>query len=110
MAASASKDAGAFDLWACALTRHAYVGVYEGRYREAAGAVYEQVRQFLELSGGHSSRLTREQKGRLVATCWIAQMYRHFEDPKPGYVADWADLPDWQQETDADIFERSRRV
>ncbi|GAA1305890.1 hypothetical protein GCM10009579_89550 [Streptomyces javensis] len=32
-------------------------------------------------------------------------MYRHFEDPKPGYVADWPDLPGWQQETDADIFE-----
>ncbi|MDJ0384682.1 hypothetical protein [Streptomyces sp. G-G2] len=25
--------------------------------------------------------------------------------PKPGYVADWPDLPKWQQETDADIFE-----
>lgn len=25
--------------------------------------------------------------------------------PKPGYVADWPDLPDWQKETDADIFE-----
>ncbi|MGP3943001.1 hypothetical protein [Streptomyces sp. 6N106] len=73
--------------------------------REAAGAVCAQVRQFLDLSGGHGSRLTREQKGRFVATCWIAQMYRHFEDPKPGYVADWADLPGWQQETDADIFE-----
>ncbi|MFE1936202.1 helix-turn-helix transcriptional regulator [Streptomyces sp. NPDC059474] len=36
LAASASKDAGALDLWACALTRHAYVDVYEGRYREAA--------------------------------------------------------------------------
>ncbi len=32
-------------------------------------------------------------------------MFKHFEDPKPGYVADWADLPSWQQETDADIFE-----
>ncbi|MEV5775721.1 hypothetical protein [Streptomyces antimycoticus] len=73
--------------------------------REAAGAVCAQVWQFLDLSGGHGSRLTREQKGRFVATCWIAQMYRHFEDPKPGYVADWADLPDWQKETDADIFE-----
>ncbi|MFD8157642.1 hypothetical protein [Streptomyces malaysiensis] len=73
--------------------------------RTAAGAVYEQVRQFLELSEGHAGRLTREQKGRFVATCWIAQMYRHFEDPKPGYVADWADLPGWQQETDSDIFE-----
>ncbi|MDN5382493.1 MULTISPECIES: hypothetical protein [Streptomyces] len=73
--------------------------------REAAGAVYEQVRQFLELSGGHASRLSREQKGRFVATCWTAQMYKHFEDPKPAYVADWPALPTWQQETDADIFE-----
>ncbi len=35
LAASASKDAGSFDLWACALVRHAYVDVYEHRYREA---------------------------------------------------------------------------
>ncbi|MBT2388003.1 hypothetical protein J7E87_00850 [Streptomyces sp. ISL-1] len=28
------------------------------------------------------------------------------KDLKPGYVADWADLPAWQQETDSDIFER----
>ncbi|MFI9118462.1 hypothetical protein ACIGW0_03475 [Streptomyces bikiniensis] len=74
--------------------------------REAAAAVYGQVRDFIEVSGGHTARLTREQKGRFVAICWTAQMFRHFEDPKPGYVADWADLPAWQQETDADIFER----
>ncbi|MFF8292535.1 hypothetical protein ACF068_25330 [Streptomyces sp. NPDC016309] len=74
--------------------------------REAATAVYGQVRDFIEVSGGHTARLTREQKGRFVAICWTAQMFRHFEDPKPGYVADWSDLPDWQRETDADIFER----
>ncbi|MFK8911697.1 hypothetical protein [Streptomyces sp. YS-3] len=73
--------------------------------RAAAGAVYEQVSQFIEVSGGTAARLTREQKSRFVATCWIAQMYKHFEDPKPGYVADWSELPSWQQETDADIFE-----
>jgi hypothetical protein len=73
--------------------------------RAAAGAVYEQVRQFVELSDGHASRLSREQKGRFVATCWIAQMFKHFGDPKPAYVADWPDLPEWQKETDADIFE-----
>ncbi|GGU87934.1 hypothetical protein GCM10010211_62830 [Streptomyces albospinus] len=72
--------------------------------REAAGAVYEQVRQFLDVSGGHAARLSREQKGRFVATCWTAQMFKHFVDPKPGYVADWAELPDWQKETDSDIF------
>jgi hypothetical protein len=34
-----------------------------------------------------------------------SQMYRHIEDPKPGYVADYAELPEWQCETDADIFD-----
>ncbi|GGQ03515.1 hypothetical protein [Streptomyces roseolilacinus] len=71
----------------------------------AAGSVYEQVRRFVEISGGNTARLSREQKGRFVAICWTAQMFRHFEDPKPGYVADWQDLPVWQQETDADVFE-----
>ncbi|MFJ5834486.1 hypothetical protein [Streptomyces sp. NPDC093089] len=74
--------------------------------REAATAVCGQVRDFIEASGGHTARLTREQKSRFVAICWTAQMFRHFEDPKPGYVADWTDLPAWQRETDADIFER----
>ncbi|GAA0436684.1 hypothetical protein [Streptomyces luteireticuli] len=73
--------------------------------RQAARAVYEQVQRFLDLSDGHASRLSREQKGRFVATSWIAQMFKHFESPKAGYVADWSDLPKWQQETDADIFE-----
>ncbi|MEU3736050.1 hypothetical protein AB0E78_03075 [Streptomyces sp. NPDC032198] len=73
--------------------------------RAAAGAVFDQVAQFLTLSEGHAKRLTREQKSRFVATAWTAQMYRHFGDPKPAYVADWPELPAWQQETDADIFE-----
>jgi hypothetical protein len=73
--------------------------------RQAAGAVFEQVRQFLELSGGHAGRLSRERKSRFVAVCWTGQMFKHFEEPKPGYVADWPELPAWQQETDADIFE-----
>jgi len=76
--------------------------------REAAAAVYEQVRQFAEVSGGHSAKLTCEQQGRFVALCWIAQIYKHFEDPKPSYVADWQDLPAWQQQTDADISTQSR--
>ncbi len=40
-----------------------------------------------------------------MALCWIGQICRHFPDPKPSYVADWDELPQWQQETDADIFE-----
>ncbi|MGW1602948.1 helix-turn-helix transcriptional regulator [Streptomyces eurythermus] len=36
LAASAAKEARAYDLWACALTRHAYVELYAGRAPSAA--------------------------------------------------------------------------
>lgn len=74
--------------------------------RDSATAVYDQVRAFIDATGGATARLTRAQKGRFVALCWIGQIYRHFPDPKPAYVADWDDLPEWQQKTDSDIFER----
>ena len=73
--------------------------------RASAAAVYEQVRGLLETSSGGAAKLSREQKGRFVALCWIAQIYKHFPEPKPSYVADWESLPAWQQETDSDIFE-----
>jgi len=74
--------------------------------RASAAAVYQQVKQFVEISSGTTAKLTRTQKGRFVALCWIAQIHKHIPDPKPAYVADWDDLPEWQKETDADIFER----
>ena len=73
--------------------------------RSAAAAVEGQVRAFIEAAEGRTAMLSREQKSRFVAICWIAQIYRHIPEPKPGYVADWGDLPGWQRETDADIFE-----
>ncbi|MCX5194847.1 hypothetical protein OOK31_13215 [Streptomyces sp. NBC_00249] len=73
--------------------------------RESAAAVYGQVRDFVRVSGGRTDKLSREQKGRFVALCWTAQIHKHIDDPKPGYVADWDALPEWQQQTDADIFE-----
>ncbi len=78
--------------------------------RQSAAAVFGQVRDFITVSGGTTAKLSREQKGRFVALCWIAQIYKHIADPKPGYVADWDALPDWQKETDADIFEDIERV
>jgi transcriptional regulator with XRE-family HTH domain len=36
LAATAGKEAGAFDLWACALTRHAFIAVYERQFTQAA--------------------------------------------------------------------------
>lgn len=104
------------DAWIAGVTKHypgepkpGYVATWEETpdwERESAAAVYEQVRAFVEVSEGNTSKLSREQKGRFVALCWIAQIYRHIPEPKPGYVADWEDLPAWQRETDADIFER----
>lgn len=32
LAANACKEAGAFDLWACALTRHSFISMYERRF------------------------------------------------------------------------------
>jgi hypothetical protein len=77
--------------------------------RDSATAVYEQVRAFIAATNGQAGKLIRAQKGRFVALCWIGQIFKHFPDPKPAYVADWDDLPAWQQETDADIFERIER-
>jgi hypothetical protein len=77
--------------------------------RQAAAAVFTQVRSLIDISDGHAAKLTRDQKGRFVALCWIAQIYKHIPDPKPSYVADWDELPEWQQQTDADIFEHIER-
>jgi hypothetical protein len=35
LAATAAREASAMDLWACAVTRHAYISVYEQRFRDA---------------------------------------------------------------------------
>jgi hypothetical protein len=104
------------DAWIAGVKKH-YPGEPKSSYiapwdqtpdweRNSAAAVYDQVHHFIEVTGGSASKLTRSQKGRFVALCWVAQIFKHFPDPKPAYVADWKELPQWQQETDADIFER----
>lgn len=39
LAASASREADSYDLWACALVRRAYIDLYERRYRDAVSAL-----------------------------------------------------------------------
>lgn len=73
--------------------------------RTAAAAVCRQVLAFIEVTAGAVAKLSREQRGRFIALCWTAQVYRAFPDPKPSYVTDWNELPAWQQEVDADIFD-----
>lgn len=71
----------------------------------SAIAVYEKTQAFILAGMGEESAYpTPEQGGRYIAEVWNVQVYRHIENPKPGYVADWNDLPEWQRKTDMDIF------
>ena len=78
--------------------------------KAAAVVVYEQVRIFLGVTAGNAAKLSRVQKGQFVAACWTGQVYRHFADPKPSYVAEWNALPEWWQETNADVFEHIEKL
>ena len=78
--------------------------------RNAAAAVCEQVLAFINVSNGAVAKLSREQRGRFVALCWTAQVYHAFADPKPSYVADWDQLPSWQQAVDSDVFDAIERA
>lgn len=60
LAADASKEADAYDLWACALTRHAYLGMYEHRF--------EDVTPVLE----GAARVARRGDGHLSTRHWVA--------------------------------------
>lgn len=60
LAANASKEAGAVDLWACAMTRHAFIGVYERDFRKSVPL----------LDGGAS--LAKRGDPSLATRCWVA--------------------------------------
>lgn len=56
LAASAAREAKAFDLWACALIRHAYVGMYEQRSRDVVPMLELAVRLARHGDPGLSTR------------------------------------------------------
>jgi tetratricopeptide (TPR) repeat protein len=60
LAATMSEDAKAFDMWACALTRHAFISVYTQTYEAAV--------PMLELAAGLASR----GDGALSTRHWVA--------------------------------------
>lgn len=60
LAATASKEAGAFDLWACAMTRHAFIAVYERQFDKAV--------PMLELAAA----LARRGDGTLSTRHWVS--------------------------------------
>ena len=73
--------------------------------RDSARAVAEQIGRLVEGADGRTTGLTRDQRGQFVATCWIAQVHRHFPSPKPSYVTPWEEMPEWQRATDVHIFD-----
>jgi tetratricopeptide (TPR) repeat protein len=60
LAATAGKEAGAFDLWACAMTRHAFIGMYERHF--------EKAESMLELA----ARLARRGDGSRSTRYWVS--------------------------------------
>jgi hypothetical protein len=49
----------------------------------------------------------QETRGRLVRTAWISGVKRHFPgEPKPGYVAPWEEMPDWERAIVVAIYEQ----
>jgi len=62
LSAAASKEADAFDLWACAMTRHAFIEIYERRFDKAA--------PMLELA----ARLARRGDGTLSTRYWVSSV------------------------------------
>ena len=60
LAASAGKEAHAYDLWACALTRHAFIGLYEHNFAGTAPML------------DAASRLARRGDSELSTRYWVA--------------------------------------
>lgn len=62
LAASAAKEAGAYDHWACALTRRGYVSLYDQQYGQAA--------KILDAAG----RVAVRGDSQLATSYWIASV------------------------------------
>ncbi|MFD6593375.1 hypothetical protein ACFWFH_07775 [Streptomyces coelicoflavus] len=60
LAASASQEAKSYDLWACALVRHAYIDLYERRCADAVGTL------------SAAEKVARRGDGSLSTRSWVA--------------------------------------
>ena len=103
------------DRWVDLITRH-YSGTppakelrpwedLESWEQENAIKVYELVQHLAWTVGWPIDGLSREQKGRFVYICMVAQMWKRSPQGEKAYLVDWDQLPAWQQESYADIFE-----
>ncbi len=66
---------------------------------------YELVQHLAWTVGWPIDGLSREQKGRFVHTCLIAQVWKRAPQHDEIALGDWNQLPTWQQQAYADLFE-----
>jgi len=66
-AASAAKEARAYDLWAAAFVRHAYLPIYEGRYEDALPLL------------GHAWRIAQQGNALLPTKQWVGAVQAEAE-------------------------------
>lgn len=72
LAAYASKEASNVDMWACAMTRHAFISIYERQYRDAA--------PLLERAGQLAVRGDKDRATRFWVAAVQAQIYAGLGD------------------------------
>src|SRR5579872_5783953 len=72
--------------------------------QENAIKVYGLVQHLAWTVGWPIDGLSREQKGRFVYRCMIAQVWKRTPQYEEAHPVDWNELPTWQQESYADIF------
>lgn len=77
LAASVSKEAQAWDLWACSLVRHAYVDVYAGNYAQAVTTLTAAER--IAKRGDHQMS-TRHWVAAVQAEAYAGLGKNHFDD------------------------------
>ena len=73
--------------------------------QENAVKAYELVQHLAWTVGWPIDGLNREQKGRFVHTCLMAQVWKRAPQRKSIALSDWNQLPTWQQQVYADLFE-----
>ncbi|HXM56610.1 MAG TPA: hypothetical protein VOB72_14535 [Candidatus Dormibacteraeota bacterium] len=81
-----------------------------GWERDSSATVGDQIAQLVVAANGRTSRLTRAQRGQFVVTCWIAQVHRHLSEPSVAAVTPWEELPEWQRQTVAHVFDVIERA
>lgn len=84
--------------------KHGYIAPWEEMAeweKNAAIAVYKRAKTFIQDGPKLPSR---EQGGRYISEAWNVEVFRNIERPKPNYVTNWDELPEWQQQTDMDIY------